>query len=394
MKNTFVPTKWTLAFLLLTAMLTLMGGAAVAPALPLISEVFSDAPEFVISMIITLPSLAVACTGYVIGISCDRFGRRPVLLVSLAVFAIAGSAGFYLDSLWAILISRVILGVGIAGLTTATTALITEYYTGASRVKVLGYQSAAMGLGILILETGGGSLAEISWREPFLIYLVAFVIMIGVIFTIKEPDREPRKIKRDLSVKLNMRALLPIYVSIFVGMVIAFLMPTKLPYLVAQVGSTSLTGTGLLLGLMGCCSALAGLFYGRIAARMQRMQLMFLCFLAIGFGCCMLGFAASVPAIALSVIFTGFGQGALIPTIVNWISNEAPIHAMGKATGIFSMALNLGQFASSIAVVPVLVMVGTYSNLFLVTGVFGLLVAGAYVPAWMRERRAAAEAAR
>ncbi|HJK75528.1 MAG TPA: MFS transporter, partial [Methanocorpusculum sp.] len=204
MKNTFVPTKWTLLFLLLAAMLTLMGGAAVAPALPLISEVFSDSPEYLVSMIITLPSLAVACTGYLIGIACDRFGRRPVLVFSLVVFAVAGSAGFYLDSLWAILVSRIVLGVGIAGLTTATTALITEYYTGASRAKVLGYQSAAMGLGILILETGGGSLAEISWREPFLIYLVGFVILAGVLLFIHEPSREPRQARHDGTVKLNM----------------------------------------------------------------------------------------------------------------------------------------------------------------------------------------------
>ncbi|HJK43296.1 MAG TPA: MFS transporter, partial [Methanocorpusculum sp.] len=274
MKNTFVPTKWTLLFLLLAAMLTLMGGAAVAPALPLISEVFSDSPEYLVSMIITLPSLAVACTGYLIGIACDRFGRRPVLVFSLVVFAVAGSAGFYLDSLWAILVSRIVLGVGIAGLTTATTALITEYYTGASRAKVLGYQSAAMGLGILILETGGGSLAEISWREPFLIYMVGFVILAGVLLFIHEPSREPRQARHDGTVKLNMGALLPIYASIFVGMAIAFLLPTKLPYLVSEVGTASTTGTGLLLGLMGCCSALAGLFYGRLAARMPRMQVM------------------------------------------------------------------------------------------------------------------------
>ncbi|MDR0981608.1 MAG: MFS transporter [Methanocalculaceae archaeon] len=393
MKNTFVPTKWTLVFLLLAAMLTLMGGAAVAPALPLISEVFSDAPEFLISMIITLPSLAVACTGYVIGVACDKFGRRSVLLFSLVVFAIAGSAGFYLDSLWAILVSRVILGVGIAGLTTATTALITEYYTGASRMKVLGYQSAAMGIGVLILETGGGSLAEISWREPFLIYLVAFVIIIGVIFAVKEPSSEPRRLLRGNSVKLNMKALLPIYLSIFIGMAIAFLMPTKLPYLIAQVGSVSLTGTGLMLGLMGCCSALAGIFYGRIAARMLRMQMMFLCFLVIGAGYCLLGLAASVAAIALAAIFVGLGQGALIPTVMNWITNEAPVHAMGKATGVYSVALNFGMFASSLVVIPVLEIVGTYSNLFLVAGVFSMLVAGAYAVAWMRESRAATQVA-
>ncbi|MDV0444154.1 MFS transporter [Methanorbis rubei] len=387
MKKTFVPTRWTLVFLLCAAMLTLMGGAAVAPALPLISQVFPDVPEYLISMIITLPSLAVACTGYLVGMACDRFGRKPILLLSLVIFSVAGSAGFFLDSFPAILASRVVLGIGIAGLMTATTALITEYYTGASRVKVLGYQSAAMGLGILILETGGGSLAEISWREPFLIYLVGFVILLGAIFAIKEPAREPTHGLRDSSVKLNMRALLPIYVTIFVGMAIIFLMPTKLPYLIAQVGSTSLMGTGVLLGLMGFCAAVAGIFYGRLAARMPRMQMMFLCFLVLGVGCCLLGFAWSVAAIAAAVILVGAGNGALIPTIVNWITNEAPIRAMGKATGIFSMSLNLGQFASSLLVVPVLVIVGSYSNLFLVTGFLGILIALIFAVVWRREVR-------
>ncbi len=387
MKNTFVPTRWTLVFLLCAAMLTLMGGAAVAPALPLISEVFSDAPEFLISMIITLPSLAVACTGYMIGMGCDRFGRKPVLLASLVIFAVAGSAGFFLDSLPAILVSRVILGFGIAGIMTATTALIAEYYTGASRVKVLGYQSAAMGLGILILETGGGTLAEISWREPFLIYLVGFVILLGVIFAIKEPVREAGHGLRDTTSKLNIRALLPIYASIFIGMAIAFLLPTKLPYLATQVGNVSLAGTGILLGLMGCCSALAGVFYGRIAARMPRMQVMFLCFLTIGAGCCLLGLAASAAVIAVAVILVGFGNGALIPTIVNWIANEAPVRAMGKATGIFSVSLNLGQFGSSVVVIPVLAVVGSYSNLFLAAGVFGVLISLMYAVAWRREIR-------
>lgn len=386
MKNPFVPTKWTLAFLLLSAMLTLMGGAAVAPALPLISAVFPNDPVYLISMIITLPSLAVACTGYLIGIACDKFGRRSVLLFSLAVFALAGSAGFYLNSLWVILLSRVILGIGIAGLMTATTALITEYYTGASRARVLGYQSAAMGLGMLILETCGGSLAEISWREPFLIYLIAFVILIGVFFTIQEPNREPRASLRDFSVKLDMVALSPVYLSIFFGMMIIFLMPTRLPYLVSGLGNVSSTVTGLLLGLIGISSALSGIFYGRIAIRMPRMKVMFLCFLLIGLGCSLLGFATSVIAVAVAVAFSGFGQGALIPTIMNWLTDKAPVQAMGKAMGIFSMFLNLGHFGSSLAVVPILAMVGSDSNLFRVAGMAAVLVACIYAVVWIRGR--------
>ena len=38
--------------------------------------------------------------------------------------------------------------------------------------RVLGYQAAAMGIGVLILEASGGLLAGISWRAAFLIYLI------------------------------------------------------------------------------------------------------------------------------------------------------------------------------------------------------------------------------
>lgn len=55
------------------------------------------------------------------------------------------------------------------------------------------------------------------------------------------------------------------------------------------------------------------------------------------------------------------------------------------------MALNLGQFASSLAVIPILVFVGdSYSCLFLIAGVCDILVSWAYGVAWMRELRTGA----
>lgn len=186
----FQPSRWTLAFLLLASMLILMGGAAVAPALPLISDSFPDASGALVAMIITLPSLAVAFTGIFVGGLSDRLGRLPVLTVSLLIFTIAGVSGSFLSSLPAILAGRFVLGIGIAGITTSTAALITDYYSDGTRAKVLGYQAAAMGLGVLVLETSGGLLAAISWRAAFLIYLIGLVILIGVLVTMREPVRE------------------------------------------------------------------------------------------------------------------------------------------------------------------------------------------------------------
>ena len=113
MTRTGAPTKMTLITLLLASMLILMGGAAIAPALPAISEVFPDASEFVISLIITLPSLSVAIFGLVMGRMADKIGKVRVLVLSLLILAISGISGYFLDDLTAILIGRFTLGIGI-----------------------------------------------------------------------------------------------------------------------------------------------------------------------------------------------------------------------------------------------------------------------------------------
>ena len=77
--------------------------------------------------------------------------------------------------------------MGLAGLLPTVTTLLTEYYEGPTRARYMGYMSAAMGVGGLVLQTGCGVLAEISWREPFLIYLFGVLVIPLVLLYVKEP---------------------------------------------------------------------------------------------------------------------------------------------------------------------------------------------------------------
>ncbi|MDD4253433.1 MAG: MFS transporter, partial [Methanoculleus horonobensis] len=344
MVTPFRPTRWTLLFLLLAAMMVLMGGAAVAPALPLISEAFPDEPEATISMIITLPALAIALTGFFVGELSDRIGKIPVLAVSVAIFSIAGCSGYFLTSLPAILAGRFILGIGIAGIICTTSALIVCYYDGISRTRVLGYQAAAMGMGVVVLETSGGYLAGISWRAAFLIYLVGVVILAGVLLTMREPARvNVEKTAGAPEETFPASLLLPAYATVFLGNLLFFLVPTKFPYLIANLDAARILGenfaltAGIFLGAMGCASSLVGLVYGRVAWRFHRYTLLTLCFACFGTGLCGLGFATSLPAVGVSVILVGLAQGILMPTILSWIAAITPKPFIGRASGGFSV---------------------------------------------------------
>jgi len=399
---------------MLSAMMILMGGAAVAPALPLISQAFPEASDAAISLIVTLPALAIAITGIFLGMLSDRIGKIRVLAASVAIFTIAGTSGFYLNSVPAILVGRFILGIGIAGIICTTSSLIVSYYEGITRARVLGYQAAAMGLGVVILEVAGGLLAGISWRAAFLIYLLGIFIFAGILSTMKEParintrsevaaDRET-KTASDKTAKapeetFPVSPLLLAYITLFMGNLLFFLMPTKFPYLIAHMDAARVMGenaaltAGIFLGIGGMASAILGIFYGRIAWRFHRYTILTMTLFSFGIGLCALGFATSLVTVAFGVIMVGIGEGLLMPTILTWIAAITPQQFLGRAMGGFSVSLNIGQFASALAVVPVIALVTTYGNMFLAFGCLALVLAVPYLVAIIRLKYYPADAA-
>ena len=80
----FTPGKVTL----LTILLSSMGAAAVAPALQPIKQHFGES-EFMTSLIVSLPSLSVAVTGFGVGYLADRLGKVKVFFLAMVIFTVS-----------------------------------------------------------------------------------------------------------------------------------------------------------------------------------------------------------------------------------------------------------------------------------------------------------------
>ena len=377
----FKPTKATLLTIMLCSMLMLMGGAAVAPALPLIEQVFTG-QDTLVSMIITIPSLAVGLVGFGMGALADRFGKVRVLGTSLVVFTVAGAFGYLMDGssgeqLYILLVARFIVGIGIAGISSAVTALIAEYYTGIDRIRALSYQSAAMGVGVLILEYTGGLLAEFSWREPFLVYLIGVPILLMVLLTMREPQRDAPEdtVRREPERKADGRLLVICYLTIFIAMTMAFLLPTKMPtYLQTSLGvSTSVTG--LFLGVHGVANACTSLMYRRLVGTIRPFAIMGIGFVLLFLALFVLEASETVGASVFMMIVAGVGLGMISPAVSNTLATQVTGSNSGKVMGGYSTCLNFGQFAISLISVPLFAVVGdSYPNMFAVMAVLALVV--------------------
>src|SRR6476469_903088 len=134
-----LPDRLTQVTILLLSALTIMSGATIAPALPAMQAHFADTPNatFLVKLALTIVGLVIALSAPLSGTLADRYGRRPVLLGSLVLYALGGASGLIATTLGGVLIGRVVLGLAVAGTMTAAGALVNDLFSGPARGRFL-----------------------------------------------------------------------------------------------------------------------------------------------------------------------------------------------------------------------------------------------------------------
>ena len=356
-ENDTTPNIWGKLVLLIGANLTLISGAGLTAAMPAMLRTFEDVPGAAlwVSMVITLPALFVVLGGPIIGLLTDRFGRKPVLVGSILLSGLAGTGAFFLDHIFAILVTRALVGISIAGAMTATNALIADYFSGQERAKFMGYQSAFLGLGVIVFMPIGGFLADISWEYTFLSYLPVLLVFLPALFAIREPEviRPADAQNKKISFKINATLGL-IFSSVFVLMFSFVTIPLFLAYFMENILSVGGAEVGLVGGLSGLMTFFGGMTYERIGRRLSFPRLVVAGFIVFGLGFIALGLASSWVLVILGNSIVGYGLGVNMANLTTWLAHEASPEMRGRANGIFMTMRFLAEFLGSLIYTPLI----------------------------------------
>lgn len=178
-QNMAASRKAAMGFIFVTMVIDVTGMGLIYPVIPkLLEEVshgsLSDAAKANgwLTLAYAIPQFLFAP---VIGNLSDRYGRRPVLLVSMFGFAVDYIFLSWAPTLFFLFIGRVIAGLTGASFSTAT-AYIADISTKETRAKNFGMIGAAFGLGFIIGPAIGGILGEFGTRVPF----IAAAILTGL----------------------------------------------------------------------------------------------------------------------------------------------------------------------------------------------------------------------
>ena len=345
--------------LLFASSLAIMSGAAVAAALPALQDHFggADRVELLSKLVLTLPALFIVLTSPLAGLIVDHWGRKRLLVLATALFVIAGSSGFFVGTLSGVLIGRAVLGVAVAGIMTASTTLIADYFSGDQRNRMIGLQGAWMGLGGVVYVAAGGLLADISWRAPFLIYASALVALPVMVTAIDEPVatasvRASDAGSRASGVRLDIAAAA--YLLTFASLLAFFLIPVQLAFHLRDLVSASATESGLAIACANLTNGLIAVCYQRVKRRHSHESIFLAGFLLIGLGLGMVYAAVSYGLVLLAMALCGVGMGLILPNALVWLTAHIPASVRGRAVGGMTTSFFLGQFFSPLAAQPVI----------------------------------------
>jgi MFS family permease len=343
--------------LLCVATLTILAPTIIAPALPRVVEAFRGVAhvELLAKLMLTLPALFIAVGAPLAGAIVDRFGRLTLLRGCLVLYGLAGAAGYVLTDLYAILASRMLLGVAIAGSMTTLTALVGDYFHGEERARFAGMQSTAMSLGAMVFVGVGGLLADVSWRLVFLVYLAGWLVVIPTVLYLHEPaHRHGAGDKGADAAPVAWRRVAAAYAITFFALVVFYMTPVQVPFLVRDLGVRSSAAAGFVIVLSSLAAAAGAQLYARASRGNGVFAIYGWAFGLIAAGYALIGFASSYAVVLAGALVSGLGVGLFFPNSYLWLLSLAPERLRGRLSGGMTTAVFLGQFFSPLLAQPVI----------------------------------------
>lgn len=328
----------------LIVLIDMLGFALIVPLLTFYADSFG-ATELQTGLLVSSYALMQMIGAPILGRLSDKYGRRPVFLISifgtLIGFLILGFA----NSLWWLFASRILSGL-TAGNISVAQAYIADVTDEKNRARGMGMIGAAFGIGFILGPAIGGTLSVYGFAVPaFVAAGLTFINLLAVFFWLPESLTEERRAelasqkKADVSLSALIAALKRPLVGpllwVRFGFAVAFnSFQTVFPLYVLHKFGLNAQQTGYILAYLGIVLVIMqGGVIGPLSERFKESNLLvvFLTFALVG----MIGWAVtpSVNLLLVAMFPMAVGAGSFNALINSAISKAVQPEEIGGMLG-------------------------------------------------------------
>ncbi|MFR4948022.1 MFS transporter [Thomasclavelia spiroformis] len=339
--------KLILLSILSVALVSSIRGSII-PGMNLLYQEYSAYPMSTVSLIITIPSIAVIPTSYF----CSKFvgtkvSYRTILIAMNAALLFGGTGPFFIDELYSRLFLRLLFGIGIGIAISLNKSIILEYYTDNRQIKYLGYTTIISSLGAIFFQTLVGYLSKISTDFMFLGYLPLVITLILSFYIPDIPLKAPSKstIKKEKNIKLLTISIFFLILNMLmssIGINLSTLFATKS---FADIAVITVHANNI----NSICSISSGLLFNKIYNKFKNNFLpisLFLCALSLAIYI----FGKSYISMYITSGIFGFTYNTIILYIFLIAAQTAKEKGNAAVGGYMGIAAGIGGFLPSFLV--------------------------------------------
>ena len=328
----------------LIVFIDLVGFGIIIPLLPLYAASF-DATPTVVGVLLASYSLAQMVATPYLGALSDKYGRRPILLISqvgtVVSFILLGVA----NSLPLLFAARVLDGISGGNISTAQ-AYISDVTEERDRAKAFGLIGAAFGIGFIVGPALGGFLGRNgNYAAPA--YAAAAIALVSLVLTlVMLPESRPPERRTEVR-KPRILDVAGFREAFGIGQ-LGLLLPIFFAFNLAQAGFQSMFAlfaqarldfgvreTGYVLAYVGLLAVLLqGGAIGPIVKRWGERPTMRVGLLFAVAGLVASAWAPSWPLLLLTLAPLAIGLSIATPTLNSLLTHESPAHAYARILGL------------------------------------------------------------
>lgn len=337
--------------LLLVVFIDLIGFGIVIPILPLLIERIGG-NAFLVGIVISVFSFFQFIFSPILGRLSDKYGRKPILVLSSLINALSYFVIFISQAFWIILLGRIFAGIGSANISVAQ-AYIADTSKAHERTKRMALVGAAFGLGFIVGPLLGGVLSENFGIAAAFLFpsILAFVNTILIAIILPESNKTLQKhIKIELfSWKVTQEVLRPknisflLFLFFFVNLALSLVIGV-FPLYSESKFNWSETQNGYYFGLIGLGSFISQTFLIRmLIKKFDESQMIIGGLVVFGISVMLVGLAPTGFLLLMIGPFTSVGFSLLNVNTQSLISLESKPEEQGIVMGVAQSFSSLGR---------------------------------------------------
>jgi MFS family permease len=328
--------------LMVTAFVDMIGYALIMPLLPFYATRYGASP-FVVGLLMAIFALAQMIAAPLWGRVSDRLGRRPVILISQALAAVAYVVFAFAPSVLFLLLSRFLQGVG-SGSTSVISAYVSDSVGPEERAKALGWITACTSAGVMVGPAIGSFSVGYGYYLPGLIS--AGLCCINILFAWRWlPESAPRgdsshgkpSIRGQIwEVLLHPAKATSSLILFYAAGMMSFMAMNAVMalFLASRFGITE-HNIGWFYFSVGLVSMLMRAFaLGPLVKRFGEVRLLRAGTLVLGMGMISAPLAATPAMFLFTIIMIPAGTALLFPTTTSLVSRYSDPEIVGQTMGV------------------------------------------------------------